>query len=65
MRSNYVKYFEKIANNQQYLGNLGSLRDCGYTENYVERMWLILQQEKPKDFVISAGVQHTVREFCY
>jgi len=48
-----------------YLGNLGSLRDWGYAKDYVECMWLILQQEKPEDFVIATGVQHSVREFAY
>lgn len=48
-----------------YLGNLGSLRDWGYAKDYVECMWLILQQDKPEDFVIATGVQHSVREFCY
>jgi len=48
-----------------YLGNLGSLRDWGYAKDYVECMWLILQQEKPEDFVIATGVQHSVREFSY
>ena len=47
-----------------FLGNLDSLRDWGYAKDYVERMWLILQQEKPEDFVIATGVQHTVREFA-
>lgn len=46
-----------------FLGNLDSLRDWGYAKDYVECMWLILQQEKPEDFVIATGVQHTVREF--
>lgn len=45
------------------LGNLDSLRDWGYAKDYVECMWLILQQENPDDFVIATGVQHTVREF--
>ncbi len=48
-----------------YLGNLGSLRDWGYAKDYVECMWLILQQPEPEDFVIATGVQHSVREFCY
>ena len=48
-----------------YLGNLGSLRDWGYAKDYVECMWLILQQERPEDFVIATGVQHSVREFAY
>mgnify|MGYP003474675503 FL=1 len=47
-----------------YLGNLSSLRDWGYAKDYVECMWLMRQQEKPEDFVIATGEQHTVREFC-
>lgn len=45
------------------LGNMDSLRDWGYAKDYVECMWLIMQQEKPEDFVIATGVQHTVRDF--
>lgn len=45
------------------LGNLDSLRDWGYAKDYVECMWLILQQDKPEDFVIATGEQHTVRDF--
>ena len=45
------------------LGNLDSLRDWGYAKDYVECMWLIMQQEVPEDFVIATGVQHTVRDF--
>ena len=45
------------------LGNLDSLRDWGYAKDYVECMWLMLQHDKPEDFVIATGVQHTVREF--
>ena len=45
------------------LGNLNSLRDWGYAKDYVECMWLILQHDKPEDFVIATGVQHTVRDF--
>ena len=48
-----------------FLGNLSSLRDWGYAKDYVECMWLILQQEEPDDFVIATGVQHSVREFAY
>ena len=47
-----------------YLGNLSSLRDWGYAKDYVECMWLILQQAEAEDFVIATGVQHTVREFA-
>ena len=46
-----------------YLGNLDSLRDWGYARDYVECMWLILQNSEPEDFVIATGVQHSVREF--
>lgn len=45
------------------LGNLDSLRDWGYAKDYVECMWLMMQQDKPEDFVIATGVQHTVRNF--
>ncbi len=48
-----------------YLGNLSSLRDWGYAKDYVECMWLMLQHDKPEDFVIATGVQHSVRDFCY
>lgn len=57
----------RIAQGKQdklYLGNLSSLRDWGYAKDYVECMWLILQQEKPEDYVIATGEQHSVREFC-
>lgn len=47
-----------------YLGNLDSLRDWGYAKDYVECMWLMLQNKEPKDFVIATGKQHSVREFC-
>jgi GDPmannose 4,6-dehydratase len=46
-----------------YLGNLDSLRDWGYAKDYVECMWLILQNSEPEDFVIATGVQHSVRKF--
>ena len=46
-----------------YLGNMDSLRDWGYAQDYVECMWLILQNDRPEDFVIATGVQHSVREF--
>ncbi|MGE5522827.1 MAG: GDP-mannose 4,6-dehydratase [Rhodospirillaceae bacterium] len=46
-----------------YLGNLNALRDWGHAKDYVEAQWLILQQEKPEDFVIATGEQHSVREF--
>lgn len=57
----------RIAQGKQdklYLGNLSSLRDWGYAKDYVECMWLILQHDRPEDFVIATGVQHSVREFA-
>ena len=57
----------RIAQGKQdvlYLGNLSSLRDWCYAKDYVECMWLILQNDKPEDFVIATGEQHSVREFC-
>lgn len=56
----------RIAKGQQdclYLGNLDALRDWGYAKDYIECMWLMLQQEKPEDFVIATGENHSVREF--
>ncbi len=56
----------RIAQGKQeklYLGNMDSLRDWGYAKDYVECMWLMLQHEKPEDFVIATGEYHTVREF--
>ncbi|HEX4597304.1 MAG TPA: GDP-mannose 4,6-dehydratase, partial [Burkholderiaceae bacterium] len=46
-----------------YLGNLSALRDWGHARDYVEMQWLMLQQDKPEDFVIATGVQHSVRQF--
>src|SRR5437773_12084766 len=46
-----------------YLGNLNSKRDWGHARDYVEMQWLMLQQDRPDDFVIATGVQHTVRDF--
>ncbi len=57
----------RIAKGRQeklYLGNLSSLRDWGYARDYAECMWMILQHEKPDDFVIATGTQHSVREFA-
>lgn len=49
--------------NKLYLGNLDAVRDWGYAPEYAEAMWLMLQQNKPDDFVIATGEAHTVREF--
>lgn len=57
----------RIANGLQdalYLGNLDSKRDWGYAKDYVECMWLVLQQDEPDDYVIATGEQHTVRGFA-
>ena len=56
----------RILNKEQdklYLGNLDSKRDWGYAKDYVEAMWLMLQQENPDDYVIATGETHSVREF--
>jgi GDPmannose 4,6-dehydratase len=47
-----------------YLGNLEAKRDWGYAREYVEMMWLMLQQDKPDDYVVATGETHSVREFC-
>lgn len=57
----------KIAKGLQdklYLGNMDALRDWGYAKDYVECMWLMLQHDRPEDFVIATGEQYSVREFC-
>lgn len=57
----------RIAQGKQeklYVGNLDSMRDWGYAPDYVECMWLILQNSKPEDFVIATGIQHSVRDFA-
>ena len=61
-----TKAAARIAHGQQeklYLGNLDAKRDWGYAKDYVECMWLMLQQATPEDFVIATGEMHTVREF--
>jgi len=52
-----------LQQDKLYLGNLESRRDWGFAGDYVEAMWLMLQQEEPEDFVIATGETHTVREF--
>ena len=54
----------KGCQDKLYLGNLNALRDWGYAKDYIECMWLMLQQEQPDDFVIATGQSHSVREFC-
>jgi GDPmannose 4,6-dehydratase len=58
-RAGWVVSGEKV-----YLGNLDAKRDWGYAPEYVEAMWLLLQQERPDDYVIATGETHSVREFC-
>lgn len=54
----------KLGNQEKlYLGNMDSKRDWGYSKEYVESMWMMLQQEKPDDYVIATGEAHSVREF--
>ena len=52
-----------MENLKDYLGNLDALRDWGHAKDYVETQWLMLQQDFPKDYVISTGVQYSVRTF--
>jgi len=47
-----------------YMGNLDALRDWGYAPEYVEAMWMMLQQDEPRDYVVATGEAHTPREFC-
>lgn len=57
----------RIAQKKQdklYLGNLDAKRDWGYAKDYIECMWLIMQQDEPDDYVIATGEMHTVRDFC-
>ena len=61
-----VRGLKAIAEGKQhvlYLGNLNALRDWGHARDFVEAMWLMLQQEQPEDYVIATGVQYSVREF--
>jgi GDPmannose 4,6-dehydratase len=52
------------SNEKLYLGNLDAIRDWGYAKEYVESMWLMLQAEKPDDYVVATGIGATVRQFC-
>ena len=59
-----VAYIKAGLQNKLYLGNLDAKRDWGYAKEYVEAMWLMLQQDEPDDYVIATGETHTIREFC-
>jgi GDPmannose 4,6-dehydratase len=61
--SRAVAYIEAGLQEKLFLGNLEASRDWGYAPEYVEAMWMMLQQESPDDFVIATGETHTVREF--
>lgn len=52
-----------IKNYSSFLGNLDAKRDWGHAKDYIEAMWLMLQEDKPEDFVIATGEAHSVREF--
>ena len=58
-----VARIKRGLQNKLYLGNLDAHRDWGYAPEYVEAMWMMLQQDQPDDFVIATGESHTVREF--
>ena len=58
-----VARIEAGIQDKLYLGNLDAVRDWGYAPEYVEAMWLMLQQDEPDDFVVATGEGHTVREF--
>jgi GDPmannose 4,6-dehydratase len=62
--SRAVAYVKAGLQKKLYLGNLEAKRDWGYAPEYVEAMWLMLQQESPDDYVIALGETHSVREFC-
>lgn len=62
--TNAVAKIKHGLQNELRLGNLDSLRDWGFAKDYVECMWLMLQQDKPDDYVIATNEMHSVREFC-
>ena len=62
--SHGVAQIKMGATDELRLGNLDAQRDWGFAGDYVEAMWLMLQQDKPEDFVICTGETHSVREFC-
>lgn len=62
-----TKAFQRMMTGKQdvlELGNLDALRDWGHAEDFVEGMWRVLQQDKPDDYVLATGIQHSVRRFC-
>jgi GDPmannose 4,6-dehydratase len=59
-----VARIAKGTQQKLYMGNLDARRDWGYARDYVKAIWMMLQADKPEDYVIGTGVSHTVREFC-
>ena len=59
-----VAHIKAGLQNKLYLGNLDAKRDWGYAKEYVEAMWLMVQQRMPDDYVIATGEMHSVRELC-
>lgn len=62
-----TKGFSRVVKGEQetvQLGNLDALRDWGHAKDFVEGMWLMLQQDEPSDYVLATGIQHSVRDFC-
>ena len=59
-----VAYIKAGLQKKLFLGNLDAKRDWGYAKEYVEAMWLMLQQDQPDDYVIATGETHTIQEFC-
>lgn len=62
-----TRAFSRISTGEQdclYLGNLNALRDWGHAKDYVDAMWLMLQQDKPDDYVIATGEQYSVKQFA-
>ena len=59
-----IAYIKAGLQDKLFLGNLDAKRDWGYAKEYVEAMWLMLQQDQPDDYVIATGETHTIREFC-
>jgi len=58
-----VSHIQAGLQDKLYLGNLDAKRDWGYAKDYVEAMWLMLQQPQPDDYVVATGETHSVREF--
>ena len=59
-----MAYIKAGLQDKLFLGNLDAKRDWGYAKEYVEAMWLMLQQDEPDDYVIATGETHSVKEFC-